>query len=264
MTKSFRCSVTRLLGGARRRLTTGISKAAEYLARNWISVLALVISIVSPLVTLYFTYYRHIEDLRVYLRFPEPLEVGSNTLHLNYFFSNRGNEPVMVEDVSIIELWIKSEKSNIGGAELQACDDPTLFRPDFIAALPKQFRNEHVTMKSGASFSSFRPVKTYIDGTEGESSAATVEPGKMKAITTTFEPDPVRWENYNTVVICPVIRFFDSQGRPLVATCKAWQSTTPNIGGTLMGPPWGGPSAKLLPISSDGSCRSLRVAAEFS
>ena len=117
-------------------------------------------------------------------------------------------------------------------------------------------------MKNGAIYSAFRPAKTFIDGTEGASSATAVEPGKMKGITTTFETDPIPHDNFNAVVICPVIRFFDSQGRPVVATCKGWQSTWPSGGGILLGPPSGGPPAKLLPIPSGGSCRSARVAAE--
>jgi hypothetical protein len=167
-----------LLDGALKRLASGVRKIAKYLTPQYLAIWIASVALLVSMATLYLTFFRHIEDFRVYLRFPEPLEVGTNRLHLNYFFSNRGNEPVLIEDVSIIELWIKSEKQNIGGGELQACDNPTLLRPDFIAFLPPDIiKSKHMYMKSGAMFSVFRPVKTYIDGTEGGSSAATVDEG---------------------------------------------------------------------------------------
>jgi hypothetical protein len=72
--KRFRYRVNILLGGVLKRLTSGVPKAAKYIVSNYISLLALVVSVASSGVTLYLTFFRHIEDFRVYFRFSEPLE----------------------------------------------------------------------------------------------------------------------------------------------------------------------------------------------
>jgi hypothetical protein len=57
----------------------------------------------------FFTFFWHSEDLRVYLRFPRPLQVGTNALDVNYFFSNMGNQAAIIEYVAINELWVNSD-----------------------------------------------------------------------------------------------------------------------------------------------------------
>jgi hypothetical protein len=82
----------------------------------------------------------------------------------------------------------------------------------------------------------------------------------MKVIGTTFETDPAPTAEYNTVLICPVIRFFDSKGQPVLAVCRGWQSTRGGLlGGTHFGPSSGGAPARLLPVANTGSCRTIRM-----
>ena len=107
-------------------------------------------------------------------------------------------------------------------------------------------------------------VRIYIDGAETSSSSATVEAGKMKVIGTTFETDPAPTAEYNTVLICPVVRFFDSKGQSVLAVCRGWQSTRvsePLGGGTMFGPSAGGAPSRLLPVTSTGSCSTVRMSA---
>jgi hypothetical protein len=80
----------------------------------------------------------------------------------------------------------------------------------------------------------------------------------MKVIGTTFDTDPAPAAQYNTIVICPVKRFFDSKGQPVLAVCRGWQSSHPEIGGTLFGPPAGGAPSRLLPVANSRSCRTIR------
>ena len=49
---------------------------------------------------------------------------------------------MLIEDVSIIQLWVKSERPNASGADLQECDDPTLFPPDFIGIFPSRLKSD--------------------------------------------------------------------------------------------------------------------------
>src|SRR6516162_9068100 len=75
-----------------------------------ISILAILASAGMSALTLWLANFWHRPDLVVYLRFPEPKQLGTNTLDVNYFFSNMGNQTVLVENVVIDELWIKSDK----------------------------------------------------------------------------------------------------------------------------------------------------------
>jgi hypothetical protein len=49
----------------------------------------------------FFTFFWHPEDLRVYLHFPTPLQVGTDTLEVNYLFTNMGNQAALIEDVAM-------------------------------------------------------------------------------------------------------------------------------------------------------------------
>jgi hypothetical protein len=89
-------------------------------------ILALVVAVAALLwsgANTFFTFFWHPEDLRMYLRFPKPLQVGTNTLDINYFFSNMGNQAVLIEDVAMDEIWVNSDRTDNGGAELHRCDD---------------------------------------------------------------------------------------------------------------------------------------------
>jgi hypothetical protein len=236
-------------------------RTAGYVA-IFISTVALLVSVANS----YFSFFWHPQDFRVYLRFPEPGQVGTNTLTLNYFFSNMGNQPTFIEDVSIIEFALNSK--NPGSIEFHVCEDQKakwFFRPDLLAFGGRQlyFSQNLLPLGNGISISVVQPTKISIDGIEAKFSSATVEAGKMRVIGTTFETVPIPRDNYNTVVICPVIRFFDSKGRPIYAICKGWQSTWDDLfqpsGRTFMGPPTGEPSVRLLPVSTLGSCLSVPV-----
>jgi hypothetical protein len=185
--------------------------------------------------------------------------VGTNTLDINYFFSNMGNQAVIIEDVAMDELWLNSDRTNmIGGAELHRCDDVG-YLGNTLLTLPPPVQAP-LPLNDGTLFAPVRPVRIYIDGAETSSSSATVEAGKMKVIRTTFETDPAPTAEYNTVLICPVVRFFDSKGQPVLAVCRGWQSSRWSLrGGTVFGPYSGGAPARLLPVANTGSCRTIRM-----
>lgn len=252
----------------RKCLLSGAQKTANFLTQINFTILISVVALLVSVANSYFSFLWHPQDFRVYLRFPEPSEIGTNTLTLDYLFSNMGNQATFIEDVSIIEFAINGTQPDSGGAELHVCEDSRLFRPDFLALIPLEFRRKLQMEGSSASFfTAVQPTKIFIDGSEAKSSSAAVEAGKMRVIGTTFETDPIPRDNYNTVVICPVIRFFDSRGRPVLAVCKGLQSTRVQLTrergvGTVIGSPPGGHSGRLLPVSSLGACRSVRVDTE--
>jgi hypothetical protein len=115
---------------------------------------------------------------------------------------------------------------------------------------PTQYDKVHYTLKDGGEAAAFHPVKIYNDGIEVKFPLTVVEAGKTKSILATFTTEPLDKQKYDTVLICPTIRFFDGSGQPLVAMCKGWASTiipepeAGHDGQYFQGP--GGP-ATLLP-----------------
>jgi|SRR6516162_5769190 hypothetical protein len=213
----------------------------------------------------FFTVFWHPEDLRVYLRFPKPLQVGTNTLEVNYFFTNMGNQAALIEDVAMDELWINSTPPKIG-AEFYRCDDVGYLgntRLTYADSLPEPLRKPS-QLKDGVLFAPAKPAKIYVDGAETKSASTIVEAGKMKMISTTFETHVVPQGEYNSIVICPVIKFFDSKGQPVLAVCRGWQQSSESGGGIVFGPPAGGSPAKLLPVASAGSCHTVRMSLDAS
>jgi hypothetical protein len=216
------------------------------------------------------------QDLRLYLRFPTPEQVGTDTLNVNYLFTNMGNQAVLIEDVGIYELWVnmnmKHSWSSVEKLPLCKADDDIFDGPEYWNSLlnsvpalkgKRQMKFADGVMlgdinpgAGGMTISLYQPVDTYVDGAEEKTSSATLEAGKMRVIATRFKTDPVPRDNYNTVVICPVIRYFDSRGHPQLAVCEGWQYTTLPGGGRSEAWALGGSPAILLPIASGGSCRS--------
>ena len=168
-----------------------------------------------------------------------------------------GNQAALIEDVGIYELWVNSAHSYDGAAELHLCKEAIVIRPSFFwlgstATLPTM---QDVRVKR------YQPATTYIDGTE-KTSSITVDAGKLRIIAATFKTDAVPRDEYNTAVICPFIRLFDSKGHPVLAMCEGWQSTSMPLGTATSSPP-GRPPARLLPVSSVGSCLSVRLSSEL-
>jgi hypothetical protein len=263
---------TRLLPlGAVKWLVSAALKTMRAITGNlalWISLAALIVSATNS----YFSFFRHSSDFRVYMRLPDPSQIGTNTLDVNYFFANMGDQAVLIEDVAIGDLWIKSDKPNYFGAEIDRCNDADLMLPIFMTLtklLPYAIWQEHKPFpgpggtrpKEGILFALDKPVKIYIDGAEAKAATTAVEAGKMKVISATFETTPLLVADYNTAVVCPVIRIFDNKGQPVLAWCKGWEVSHPSpvvpfLPEGLPGVVSGAPLGRLLPAFNKGLCRT--------
>jgi hypothetical protein len=100
----------------------------------------------------------------------------------------------------------------------------------------------------------YKPTKVFIDGAPGNFSTALVESRKAKAIYATFDTDPVDWKQFNSAIICPVIRYFDRAGTPSIAICGGYQIMfTPQGRGGAPGPA----RVRLLPRFEGSSCPKI-------
>jgi hypothetical protein len=107
------------------------------------------------------------------------------------------------------------------------CEEKSLFPylSVVLASRPLLEQKLPFTLKNGGELRIYQPSKIYIDGSEAKFSSTVVEPRETKVIATIFKTDELDQQKYDTVLLCPSIRFFDATGRPLVAICRGWQTT---------------------------------------
>jgi hypothetical protein len=132
---------------------------------------------------------------------------------------------------------------------------PPVVAPSLDAFLPTQYDKVHYTLTDGGEAAPFHPEKIYIDGVAVKFPTTLVEAGNTKSLLATFMPDPLDKQKYDTVVICPTIRFFDGSGQALVAMCKGWASTIipePEVGHG--GQYFQGPGGPVTLLPSPSSC----------
>lgn len=89
-----------------------------------------------------------------------------------------------------------------------------------------------------------------MGGVQSPFSSINIDAGAQRAISAEYEMDAIDWNKFDVVLLCPVVRFFDSSGRPSTAICDGFQSDQllPEAGpkGTRATPAG---QARLLPTS---------------
>jgi hypothetical protein len=78
------------------------------------------------------------------------VQVGTKTLDINYLFSNAGNQSVIIEEVALDELWVNSDRTSVGGAELHRCDDVGYLGNTLLTTPPpEEFRQTPLPLQDG-------------------------------------------------------------------------------------------------------------------
>lgn len=211
---------------------------------QWIGVLSLLVS----LATLILTYFWKPDDLVVYFRFVEPQEIGTNQVHLNYIFSNAGKTSVFIEDVSLVELFYHSNSSAWTIPNLDACKNDGIETPSLIAARPSVIQSLPTFHPKEQWYSMlYTPKSIFLGGVQSQFSSVNIDAGEQRAISTVYEMSPVDWSKFNVVLLCPIIRLFNSSGQPSTVICDGIQSDQfPPETGTRYTP---AALARLLPTS---------------
>jgi hypothetical protein len=215
------------------------------LQTQWIGVLSLLVS----LTTLVLTYFWKPDDLVAYFRFVNPGEIGTNQLHLNYIFSNAGKTPAFVEDVSITEVFYHSDAYSNTIPDMDICK--RTYTPSFVASIPSNIQSKPIHFSEGWYAMFYRPKLVFVANTQSTFSSISIEADAQRAISTVYEMEAVDWSKFNVVLLCPVVRFFNSYGHPSTAICDGYQiDTLPMKNGGpngTRGTPAG--LARLLPTS---------------
>jgi hypothetical protein len=217
------------------------------LKTQWLGLLSVLIS----LVTLYLTYFWKPDDLVVYFRFVDPKELGTNQLHLNYIFSNAGKTPAFIEDVSLTEIFYENKGNASTVPSLDLCKDQSVETLTIVGLRPLAVQSLPTLHPQGGWYSRFYTPKTIYSGSvQSPFSSINIDAGAQRAISAVYEMDAIDWNKFNVVLLCPIVRFFDSSGRPSTAICDGFQSDqlVPETGpkGTRTTPAG---QARLLPIS---------------
>jgi hypothetical protein len=206
--------------------------------------MAIVISISNT----YFNFFWYPESLKVYFRIVDPKQIGTSTLQMKYIFSDTGKQSYLIDDVFIFEFWLNTPIVQKVADELTAhvpkpkldrkdaeelnttlSDDLNMCTQKIVVPVdefvPKPYENIPYTLNNGGRAKAFQPEHLYVDGTETQFHSVVIKAGETRSILAMFSTMPLDKQKYNTVIICPTIRFFDSLGRPLVAMCRGWNST---------------------------------------
>jgi hypothetical protein len=229
------------------------------LRTQWVGVISLVITLASFIAYCVYNFYKP-DALVVYFRFTDPKEVGTNQLHLNYIFSNAGKNPVFIEDVNLTEVFYQS-KENDGRTipSTDICKDPNIQTPALVAFLPPEVNSQPVVDANGRYNKLYTPKTIYLGSVQSPFSSLNIDVGAQRAISAIYEMDAVDWNKFNVVLLCPIIRFFDSSGHQFTAICDGFQSDQfPVVKGgqkeTRATSGTGGLEGRLLPTSGS-NCR---------
>jgi hypothetical protein len=219
---------------------------SRLLKTQWLGLLSILIS----LATLFLTYFWKPDDLVVYFRFVDPTEIGTGQLHLNYIFSNAGKTPAFIEDVSLTEVFYQSSGNGSTIPSLDICKDQSIETPTFAALGPPSVRSQPILHEKEGWYSKlYTPKMIYSGNIQSPFSSLNIDAGAQRAISAVYEMDAIDWNKFNIVLLCPVVRFFDSSGRPSTAICDGFQSEQLALGmgkGTRTTPAG---LARLLPTS---------------
>jgi hypothetical protein len=226
---------------------------SKLLKTQWLGILSILISGVA----LYLTYFWKPDDLVVYFRFANPNEIGTSQLHLNYIFSNSGKTPAFIEDVSLTEVFYQSNADGSAIPNMDICKDESIQTPTFVALMQPALQSQPMLhQKEGWYSRLYTPKTIYSGGIQSPFSSLNIDVGAQRAISAVYEMDAIDWNKFNVVLLCPVIRFFDSSGHPSTAICDGFQGDQFLIEkngpkGTRSSPAG---LARLLPTSSS-NCR---------
>ena len=229
---------------------------SKFLKAQWLALLGILISL-STLTAYCINYFWRPDDLVVYFRFIDPNEIGTNQLHLNYIFSNAGKTPAFIEDVSLTEVFYQSNADGRTIPNMDICKDETIQTPAIVAFMQPAFQSQPISHPKGGWYSRLYTPKTIYSGSvQSPFSSLNIDAGAQRAISAVYEMDAIDWNKFNVVLLCPVIRFFDSSGHPSTAICDGFQGDQFPIEkngpkGTRTTP---GGLARLLPTSVS-NCR---------
>jgi hypothetical protein len=241
-------------------LTSNLEKVwlANLIKTQGLGMLSIIISTAALGTTFVYDFWKP-EDLVVYFRFSNPIEIGTNQLHLNYIVSNSGKSPAFVEEVSLVQIHYSKITNDQLPLDFDICNGDAL--------LPYTYTLDRADLKStwkdklGRYTRFYAPSKTYVDGIESVFSSLHIDAGSQRVISTLYDTDPLDWSNSNVLLLCPIVRFFDSSGRPFIAMCRGFQVDNVHFdSAAAQGRRFGqapGP-ARLLP-KADSTCRILPI-----
>ena len=190
------------------------------------------------------------DDLRATFEFPDRTQVGNRSIDFVATFFNNGKRPVQIKDISAF-IAIMADKTGLAGTHLDKCDFPGLFP----AALegwfePKTIGIGHKTDRNGILY---YPFTSSAKGLE-------VPAGQIKPIAVTVGGVNTANSSYNVALVCPIVRYFDSDGKEQAVICRGFSVATesPIIcsgTATVFGPSI--PTAyRLLPHSAATECNA--------
>jgi hypothetical protein len=210
----------------------------ELFKNQWVGIVSAIIA----LGTFYLSNFWKREDLVVYFRF-NPEELSMPRLNLIYIFSNAGKTSIFIEDVGIEEVVYHSNAYSNTEPDMDICKKVLLW--DFTSSKPTV-----VSFPQGWLVALYHPKSAFVSNNQSLFSSTNVEAGAQLGISTVYDLRTIDWNKFNVALFCPVLRFYNSAGKPSSAICDGYQiDTLPSKSGVSGSRTTPAGLARLLPTS---------------
>jgi hypothetical protein len=163
---------------------------------------------------------RALDNFYVSFSFPHPAGIAGNDVEIVLRFLNSEENPISVENISVLELFGNDKESY---RRLDECYDPNMVDAKIQndAAFPDDTPTQGSSGTKTLEFVSYKkPITMTLNGTEAKFPLL-IPPRMPIIVAVSFEVSPLekRRGGFNFFVVCPTIKFFDTVGLESIAIC---------------------------------------------
>ncbi len=180
----------------------------------------------------YLSIVMSVEDITIFYRAANFRDVGQAKFAVTFSLANMGRNGALIEQIGLLQVATKGEATG--------CEDRALLQ-----------HTDEVTdrvLSDGGRVTYRTPHEVYFNESSRKALSATIAmlAGTASKVDATFELPAIE-DAKMSVMICPVVKYFDLSGRPITAVCPGWLREPGNAGSTNYTTQIGRHSLRLLP-----------------
>jgi hypothetical protein len=186
------------------------------------------------------------EDLVASFEMNNSSNLSNELNEIKVLFNNKGSRPAVVDEISLIVNLFHDEANDVA-MRSDVCDDPSMLAAASLHLMGENVVSHHpinLLKEQNVSFYYYNADHYVIDGSVA-GPPIVIDAGKSRGVSTYFKTDRPNIKDYNVIVWCPVLRFFDNDGRSYFTVCKGSLVATLRDGSTSG--PYALPPVQILP-----------------
>jgi hypothetical protein len=192
------------------------------------------------------------EDLVASFEMNNSSNLSNELNEIKVLFNNKGSRSAVVDEISLIVNQFHDEANDVGMRN-DICDDPSMLMAASLHLMGGNVVPHHVinlVKEQNVSFYYYNADRYVIDGSVA-APPIVIDAGKSRGVSAYFKTDRPNTKDYNAIVWCPVLRFFDKDGHSYFTVCKgSLVATLKN--GSASGP-YALPPVQILPPPSNNT-----------